>query len=425
MKVLVISHNVFCKTTNMGKTLMAYFNGWDAADIAQLYIHSEIPTETVCKNYYRMTDKDIIKSVFTRKSGTVFGEADIRVEEINSRTDTGATARLYQKARSRTPLIYFMRNLWWSLGAWKTKKLLRWVDEFSPDIIFFASGDYAFMYKIALKLAKMRGIPLAVSCMDDYYFDNRNEKKFGGKFLHRRYMKQVKKTMEYSSCIFAICEKMSKDYAALFGKPCHTLGTPASINEPLTRAKTGAISYMGNLGYNRNLQLIAMGRALKSLDLPGKPDFIDVYSAESRRDILEGMSEENGIKFHGKVSGERVLEIMGESLAVIHTESFDAGTRKSVAYSVSTKIADSLAGGTCILAYGPPEIASVEYLKTNRAAYCITAPENLESGLKELLRNGALRAELESNAMALAAKNHSSAKNCKMIRTVLCEAAKK
>ena len=211
MKILVVSHNVFSKTSNMGKTLASYFYGIDSADIAQFYIHSEIPTDDICKNYYRITDKDAIKSILTRKSGVVLDENDIRTDVSDSRTDTGNTAKLYQKARSRSPLIYFARNLWWSMGAWKTKKLRVWLDEFDPDVVFFASGDYAFMYKIALWMAKYKNIPLVVSCMDDYYFYNKNEKRFGGKILHRSFMKQVKKTMEYASCIYPICEKMGRE----------------------------------------------------------------------------------------------------------------------------------------------------------------------------------------------------------------------
>ncbi len=419
MKVLVISHNVFCKTTNMGKTLMAYFKGWDANNIAQLYVHSEIPTDDICKNYYRMTDKEIIKSVFTRKSGTIFREQDIKKDEINSRVDTGVTAQLYQKARTRTPLIYFARNLWWSLGSWKTKKLLAWVDEFSPDVIFLASGDYSFIYKIALKLAKRKNIPLVISCMDDYYFNNHNERKFGGKAVHKAYMRQVQKTMKYADCIFPICEKMSRDYSKFFNKPCHTLGTPSSIKEKLSCEKTNAISYIGNLGYNRHLQLIAIGKALKNIDCKEKPQYIDVYSAETRPEILNVLTEENGIKFHGSVSSDKVLEITGQSMAVIHTESFDPVTRKSVAYSVSTKIADALVSGTCILAYGPSEIASIEYLRENDAAYCISDPLKLEEGLTELIESKELREKYIDNASALAIKNHDSDKNCKMIREVL------
>ncbi len=419
MKLLVISHNVFCKTTNMGKTLMSYFKGWDANNIAQLYVHSEIPTDTICKSYYRITDKEMIKSIFTRKSGTTFGESDIRTDTDNSRTDTGNTAKLYQKARKRTPFIYFARNLWWKMGKWKTKKLLSWVDEFNPDAIFLASGDYSFIYDIALALAKYKNIPLVISCMDDYYFFNKNEGKLGGKYVHRSFMKHVRKAMDYASCIYPICEKMGRDYAKLFNKPYHTLPTPSSISEPLNEEKTNAISYIGNLGYKRNEQLVALGKTLKEIDGDNKPEYIDVYSAENSPEILRYMTKENGINFHGAISSSEVLRIMGSSMAVIHTESFDKITRQSVAYSVSTKIADSLASGTPILAYGPSEIASIEYLKENNSAFCITENDDLHKKLSEFVLNADLRDTIAQNALILASKNHNSETNCKMIRETM------
>lgn len=419
MKVLVVSHNVFCPTSSMGKTLKSYFQGWEAQEIAQLFIHGELPTDPICVNYYRMTDKEILKSILTRKSGRVYGKEDIKDSPREETAAHGTTQRLYQKGRKRTPAIYMARNLWWTLGAWKTKKLLRWVDDFSPDVVFFASGDYAFMYKIALALAKYKKIPLIVSCMDDYYFYNKNEGKFAGKFVHRQFMKQVNKVMDYADCVFTICEKMTKDYAARFQKPCYTLATPTSLQEPLHYEKTNAISYAGNLGYRRNEQLISIGRALKKLNCPGKPEYIDVYSTENRPEILKDLTEENGIRFHGSVSGEEVLQIMGKSLAVIHTESFGELQRKSVAYSVSTKIADALASGTCIFAYGPGEIASIKYLAEETAALCVTDPEELERGLEKLLTDPQLRSSTIQNALALAERNHNSQRNCGMIKTVL------
>ena len=421
MKILLISHNVFCKTTNMGKTLMGYFEGVEPENIAQFYIHSEIPTTDLCKNYYRITDKEAIKSIFTRKSGIVFGEKDIKFDAESSRTDSGNDAKRYQKARKRTPLIYLARNLWWSLGAWKTKKLLHWVDDFDPDVVFFASGDYAFMYKIALKIAKYKNIPLLVSCMDDYYFYNKNEKRFLGKLVHRRFMKQVKKTVAYSSKLFCICDKMSRDYGEFFGKPTVTIHTPATITEPLKYEKTNSVSYIGNLGYKRNEQLVKIGRALKSLDVKDKPEFIDVYSGENDPDILIDLTEENGIKFHGSIPADKVLEVMGKSLAIIHIESFDPEMRKRVAYSVSTKIADSLASGTPLLAFGPAEVASVEYLIDNKAAFCATSEDELQRVLGELITDSKKREEIVYNALALAKKNHDSHTNCSMLRDTLKE----
>lgn len=404
---------------------MSYFKDWSANDLAQLYVHSEVPTDTICKNYYRITDKEMIKSVFTRKSGAVLKEADIREGLSDSRTDSGNTARLYQKARKRTPFIYFARNMWWKLGKWKTKKLLNWVDDFNPDVIFLASGDYSFIYDIALKLAKYKKIPLVVSCMDDYYFHNKNENKLLGKMVHRSFMKQVKRTIDYATCIFPICEKMGKDYGKLFNKPYHTLPTPSTLNKPLDEEKTNAISYIGNLGYKRNEQIIKLGQALLKVQSDKRPQYIDVYSAESRPEILKDLNEENGIKFHGAISADEVLKVMGKSLAVIHTESFDKETRKSVAYSVSTKIADSLASGTPILAYGPGEVASIEYLLENNAAFCVTSDSELEASLCELIENQEKREEIVKHALDLAKKNHDSETNCKMIRDVIREILEK
>lgn len=420
MKILVVSHNVFSEMTNMGKTLKSYFQGVDNIDISQFYIHSEIPTDSICSNYYRITDRDAIKSIFTRKSGSIFTERDVKYDEKDPRVYSGHTEKLYQRAQSKSPAIYFIRNLWWSLGVWKTKKLLSWINKFDPDVVFFASGDYAFMYKIALTIAKYKNIPLIVSCMDDYYFYNRNAGRFGGNMVHSLFMKQVNKTMSYSSLICAICEKMGKEYGEFFNKPYHIIHTPASIPCRLNFEKNKSISYIGNLGYKRNEQIVAIGKALKNIKLEDKPEFIDVYSAEKRPEILKDLTEENGIRFHGSISSDKVIDVIGQSLGIIHTESFDKDIRRSVAYSVSTKIADSLASGTCIFAYGPEEIASMKYLMENGAAFCVTEEKSLQAELEKFLADDIARRVIADNACRLSEKNHDSKTNCSLLLNAIC-----
>ncbi|MBO5040132.1 MAG: glycosyltransferase [Clostridia bacterium] len=422
-KVLVVSHNVFCKTSSMGKTLLSYFEQWGTDNVAQFYIHSEVPTDdSCCVNYYRVTDKEMVKSVFTRRSGSRFGKSDIQKDRVSSRTDEGLSAAIYQKARKRTPFIYFARNLIWRLGRWNTKKLRKWIDEFNPDAVFFASGDYAFMYIVARKIAKMKNIPLYVCCMDDYYINNKNESRFGGRLTHKAFMKQVKKTVSASAGMFTICEKMKEDYFKMFGVPCHTLHTAASFEGPLScEKKTGAISYIGNVGYNRHKQLISLGRALRSIESEVPCACIDVYSSEKRPEILRDLKPENGINFHGEISSDEVKNVMAESMFLIHTESFDGESRKAVAYSVSTKIADSLASGTCLIAYGPEEIASIKYLADNQAAFCIFDDHNLSDRLKVIINDTKRYSEIVDNARALSIKNHGSKCALETIKAVICE----
>ena len=406
MKVLVVSHNVFSLTESMGRTLGTYFSGWDKNDLAQFYIHSEVPTSNVCQNYFNLTDKDAIKSIFTRRCGRVLGKEDIQQDRNGTRTDTGVTAKIYQKGRKRTPLIYIARNLIWRFSGWKNKRLKNWLDEFNPDVVFFASGDYAFTYRIALWMAKRKKIPLVVSCMDDYYLNNKNKNSFLGKVVHRKFMKQVKRTVDYSSLLLTICDKMTKDYSELFNKKCVTVHTSSSFEGPLAGDKDNGIAYLGNLGYHRHIQLASMGKILMQIDHPDLPKYIDVYSSENRTHVLEWLTEENGIKFHGAVPYDQVKQIIAKSMAVIHTESFDEERRASVRYSVSTKIADSLASGTCLLVYGADDIASVEYVIENQAALVATNEEQLKEKLLCLVEEKNKVEQTIKNALELAKKNH-------------------
>lgn len=423
MRVLVVSHNVFSRTESMGKTLSGYFNGFNNTDVAQFYIHPEVPKRSdICTKYFRITDIDAIKSIITRKCGEEFSIRDNDYNENNLITDNVKVAKIYQKSRSRTPFTYFVRNLIWSLSAWNSKKLKKWLNDFAPEAVFFASGDYAFMYKIALKIAKERKIPLYVSCMDDYYFYNKNADKFGGKIMHKYLMKHVNKTMTYATAIFSICDKMTEDYSELLKVPTYTLHTGTSNDKPLAQdSKSSKISYIGNLGYNRHLQLVNIGKALLKVQSDNKPSYIDVYSAEEREEVLSLLNPENGINFHGKISAEEVKKVMADSMILIHTESFDKSIRKTVAYSVSTKIADSLASGTCLMAYGPAEVASISYLKDNNAAFCIDENDDLVSKLKTIINNEELRSMYVNKALELANRNHNMLDNSRKIISVLTQ----
>lgn len=421
MKVLLVSHTVLSKTSNMGKTLLRYLQAFHPDEIAQFYIHSEVPTDvSVCTNYYRFTDKEALKSIIPiHKYGTVFGKEDIEVDRKFSRTDTGITGQIYQFGRKRTGSIYLARNLAWRCSHWFTKELKQWLRDFDPDVIFFASGDYAFMYDIACKMADYLNKPLVVSCVDDYYFYNPNEKSLIGRLEYRAYMKTVCKTMEKAACIFSICDTMTEMYAKRFNRPVYTLHTPAENVKLVQNENPRHLSYIGNLGYERDKQLIAIGKALLSLNRTEEPMLLDVYSGEKRPEVLRTLTPENGIRFHGQIPAEEVLEVMKDSIAVIHTESFDETMRKEIRFSVSTKIAESLMYGPCLLAYGPGEIASMSYLKENDAAYVINAEEDLPAGLTDLLENSERRAAIVKNARALAEKNHSIETNPLKVRAWL------
>lgn len=425
-RVLIVSHNVLAKNTSMGKTLNTYFGGWDRDAIAQLYFHSEVPTNPLCENYFRYTDMDALKSILHRhRKGTVLKAGDLRPERTDA-ADTGNLQNVYNYGRKRLPAIYLARDTVWKLSGWIHSGVCEWVEAFRPEVIFFASGDYVFPYRIIQTLVKRLEIPYVVCCFDDYYLCNRNEGKFLGRFRQNLYMRTVRKTLEGAARILTVNDAMADSYSKAFGRKCGVLYTAAEMpedpDETDTAGKAG-IAYLGGLGLGRERQLTEIADAMRECRENGIPEKLDVYSAETDPEILGRLQANPGIRFHGQVSADRVAGIMRKNRAVIHTESFDPRIREIVRFSLSTKIADSLASGTCLLAYGPAEAASVDYLIRNRAAFTATSPEELRQVLPRVFTDEDEYRRIASNSRELARKNHDSRKIREYMRTVLTEAA--
>ena len=85
-RVLFVSHNFFSSSGNMGKTMMHMLAGIPPDNLAQLYFHQEIPTRRCCLHYFRMTDSNILHSLFTRKTEfRVFDASDIDESAVQNR----------------------------------------------------------------------------------------------------------------------------------------------------------------------------------------------------------------------------------------------------------------------------------------------------------------------------------------------------
>lgn len=426
MKVLIISHNVISPYENMGATLMEIFKAFNAEELAQLYIHSEVPTDkSVCTNYYRFTDTEALKSIIPlHKQGRSFGAEDIKTDSDTSRTDSGLTGEIYQFGRKRTGMIYFARNTVWKMSHWFTKELKQWLLDFSPDLIFFASGDYAFTYEITLKISEFLNIPVVVYCCDDFFLFNPNEKSLIGRYVNKNLLKTAKKLFDRALFGTAICDSMARQYEKIFNKKFHVLYTGAEQKALNFNPGRDRISYIGNISYDRCVQLADMGKALLRLNRKSEPKMIDVYSGEKNPECLKYMTEENGIRFHGRISRDQVTDVMENSMAVIHTESFNETYMEQIKFSVSTKIAESLMYGPCLIAYGPQGIASMDYLRDNETAFIMNTKDELESGLSRIIDDSQLRESIVAKARKVAAENHDAYNNSIKLKALMETALK-
>lgn len=422
-RVLVVSHNVFSSSGNMGKTMMHMLAGIPPDNLAQLYFHQEIPTRRCCLHYFRMTDSNILHSLFTRKTEfRVFDASDIDESAVQSRTDTGWLAKVYQFSRRRTSFIYFLRDTMWRFGKWKTKALLEWVQAFAPNVIFLAAGDYAFPYRIAIWLSDFLHIPIGMWCADDFYIEPLNHGPFFRRIQCQQLVKLARKVIHRGGTIVTISDMMQRDYARLFQVPTKTIRISSAINHySLPADFRSGVVYVGNLGINRIVPLTELGRALRAAAITGF-ETINVYSGERNSTILQQINKGNGLTYCGCISEREVERLLGTSKFIIFTEAFDNKSICRTKYSLSTKIAESLRSGACILAYGPSEIAAIDYLRRYRAAYILEKAEELPNAIRHLCEEANEYSHYTLCAQSLAEQFHSAEVNEECLRDIFVEA---
>ncbi len=405
----------------MGKTLLTLFSAFDKEELCQFYVHNSFPDTDKCSSYYRITDKEALKGVFSARAegSEVFPETDER------KSANGGSGRSVK----RSPFKLFLRDIAWKISRSCGKKLDLWIKRESPDCIFVAPGYSGFIYDIALKISGRYNLPIVVYICDDYCFI----KNKGGIFK-RLQIKKIRKKMsaltKKASCAVTISDELKAAYEKEFGVLCKTVMTGGLIAptdaQKYYRAEKhdkSAAVYLGNLARNRYVSLCEIGMALEKINKEKGADYkLLVYTGETDERTLSALSEVKTVKLCGEVRGEEYLQTLCSAEILVHTEAFDEKSVDLVKYSISAKISDLVSSGRKIFVYGPKDISSVRYFEKNEAAYVASGKSELE---KTLISAFAESGESYiGNARRLAEKNHDLKRNGEEIYEILEKACK-
>ena len=400
MKVLVISNNCFSNTQNMGKTLSSIFSSFSREEVCQLYFYSSIPDGNCCSDFYRVSDYDLVKG---RRGGEVAPQTDQPLYE-NERVQ-----QTYARVNRSNPLISFARTFLWGLGRWNSAAIHRWIRKMNPDLIFFASGDTVFSYKIVERLRRKYRLPVISYICDDFY--HAEPKGILAKAYLRLLKRWMHRVFSASAVLATICDSLGEVYSGIFGVGHTVIHTGTKLQPSKSVEKSRNIAYLGNVSLNRWQSLIQLGEALERYNrVHGTDHLLEIYTGAQEEEILNAFGKCPAIRFCGRISYEQCVQVMHRSVAVVHTESFAPEDILRVKYSVSTKIADSLACGTCFFAYGSEELASIQYLQKHGAAVVATQSSQLEEKLEKLF-DPQIREQTVAQALKLAAQNHIAEKN--------------
>ena len=416
-KVLIISNNCLSRNGSNGKVLAEMFGEFDKESMAQFYIHNENPDFSLCSDFYRLTDKQAVKSLVP------FLKAGGAVEHCESGEEGAEDNAATQRQGHHNALIFLIRDIIWSLGFWR-KNFFKWALERKPDLVFFQVGDSSFMPLLAVKTAKKLNVPLVLYCTENYYFKEHNyftDKRFAFcyPFFRRRLVKAFKKLIEASACQIYNSEFLAELYENEFGKKGEVIYQATSLKtfEKPTGNDIYKFTYAGNLGLGRHISLIKIAEVLSPINKYYK---LDVYGNASP-EVASALDKCESINYHGAVPYSEVVSVMQKSDFLFHTESFDPEMIKDSKTAFSTKIADSLVSGRNFVLYADKSLACTRYLLKYNCACVITEENELESKLNQFVSSSELQSEYREKALAVAAKNHNAKVNGKKFKEIILE----
>ena len=421
MKVLIISHNPMSPVHSIGKTLLSLFSQFKKQELCQIYIHTGYPENDACNSFYRVTDKDVLKGVFSRR---VKGKMVCPVETKDLDHTTALYKHTYGSHKNRQPHREILRDVMWRISPWYNKVLKLWIEKEKPTCIFAAIGSGTFLYDMAVKISKDYHIPLITYVCDDFY-SMKAPPGAVGRLWKRGIEKKSKKLFEQSAGVVSICNELSDLYRKEFQKPTYTImtGTNYAVNtSPIIKNDISTLRYFGKLSLNRYLSLASVCRAIDEINKKRKIQRrVEIYTGCLDEDMKNAFKNIKCARFFGFITGEEFQNKFFSSDALIHIEAFDEQSIDRVKNSVSTKIADSLASGIPLLAYGPSSVASISHLIRNNCAMVATGENELQSKLADFFENTEKRKTIIQNQINTAEQYHDP----KKVSAFLYEALKK
>lgn len=400
-RILIVSVNPLSTTSNNGKTIASFFESYPKEKLAQLYFHREIPTSNVCQNYYKISDEDMINNFF-RKNKKYGKQVSLKS------TETRLIPKNINDKLKTSQLIRFVRSLMWLRLDLEKKDIKIWLDEFNPEIIFFCGGNANYLYSKVKKIVKKYQCKIITYITDDYVllYPTINLLEIINRIWTRRELVSI---CNLSSYVFTIGKKMSITYYRKFGivsSPIANLVEMKKTKEAFAQ-KNGPIKflYTGGLHSNRWQTLRLLGLGIERINRNKQIAELQIYSCDkvSSR-VLNSISIGNSSKFCGALDEKGVRTVQENADILVHVESFKKKDRKVTYLSVSTKISEYMAMKKCVLAIGPNDIASIEYIDEIKAGFVIKSKstQEIDSVLDEIIKDQEKRNQYAKNGYKFA-----------------------
>lgn len=417
-KVLLFSHNGFSDQNANGMTMKAFLSAWNPEEKAQFYYGNEKPDYSASQRNFKVTDMEMLKSFLGKKPICVYNskEAETEKNREESPSKKGAEIPGSLKKNKYNFFLRWAREILRMVSPFWKKKFHSWVDEFSPDYIVYMVGEGIAMDKAVLETVERTKAKLVLYNGEAYRIIDLSGRKGIEKLYYKTSENLYEKLNKKASLVTYNCETLLEDYAKKYPVLCkQTVSYNTAFfdtNEYVPSEKMN-IAYFGNMGVGRVPSLLDVAETMKKID---EKLVLDIYGRTSEENIAE-MEKAGNIRYHGMVNQEVLTEVKNNADILLCVESFEKDIVKKLRYAFSTKIAQCLCAGRCVLVYAPKETASTQYFIKSGSAAVASNKDELEKVLGELIAFPEKRKFYAKAAKKTAKENHDSKAVSEKIRS--------
>ncbi len=396
-RVLVISNRILSQTDNNGKTLLNLIKDIPDENVSQLYFYGSLP-EVKGYRYFQISSKDILKGKINKKlRGREVFPAD------NEYIPVGNNETINRKyGIKRTPINLILRELLWK-NSWHSNQLEDWLNKISPDVIFFMAGDALYAYEICEWIRRNHNCKLYSYVTDDYIL-KRTKETFVEKKRRKAIYKSLMRCARNSTIFFTICERMRIVYRKKLGVDSQILFNRciSLYDEKLSKQsehnKEIVFMYAGSLYYGRDSVLIELAKVLNRINsINMKKAVLNVYTNSKPDEKFVSDLEKTGAgNYKGSLNADELKSELNLCNFPVFVESIEKHQVEKVQLSFSTKIPEYLSLKKTILAIGPSDIGSMDYLE--KYAVCVNDLTELYNTCLDILNNKKMLIEYPSKA---------------------------
>lgn len=414
-RTLVISSSFFSEKSNNGKTLSSFFFGYPVEKLSQLSFSVSTTNPSVCKRYFAITIIDVLRG----KSGKEYTASSEDNVSSKSKRNNLLKDIFHHFSEKRLPITTFLKNKIWLFC--NHNGIYKYVEAVKPEVVFFQGFSLSYGYRIALDICNKYKLPMILELTDDYtahlyphsLFDYIN---------HKEYERYFEKAIRYSKSVIVISPKMRKEYEKRYQKQMIEMMNSVSLNINTNNIRDNHLFvYAGNIRLNRWKVLIEFAKAIHMID-PLNTLFICTPD-EVQKKVLNAFGECKNIIYGGSLNPIELREKFSRCGYVVHVEAFDKTNKEITRYSLSTKIPEYMASGALMIAIGPDDIASMEYISEKNVGICINSLtcDEIYDKLNAVLNNNDLLNEVKACALEICYRNHSKDINSNIIKQLLAD----